>query len=226
MNPTDQPPAQPTTEPPTEPPAEPTTEAMTPRDACRLFSKTVALISSCGVEIRGLDVSAIEFHPPGAAVGVPANYCAWCGSRRHRRRQPDGTVAMFDCEPRSNGPYTYEKSPGHSEDICAWRVKDAHGNRIATCFLRENAVHLVAAINAHDAMLRRARTTTRDDVAVEDDADSIAVGEPPTLPTLSPTGPLPNSQTGDVCAKCGSHNLTWSGSCKTCRDCGDAGGCG
>lgn len=39
-------------------------------------------------------------------------------------------------------------------------------------------------------------------------------------------GAVPPNSTGDVCAKCGSHNLTWSGTCKTCRDCGDAGGCG
>ena len=32
--------------------------------------------------------------------------------------------------------------------------------------------------------------------------------------------------TGDVCPDCGSINYYQSGTCKTCRDCGFAGGCG
>lgn len=48
----------------------------------------------------------------------------------------------------------------------------------------------------------------------------------PGLPNLTARS-RPPVLTGDTCQQCGSANLTWSGTCKLCMDCGDtSGGCG
>lgn len=38
--------------------------------------------------------------------------------------------------------------------------------------------------------------------------------------------PARPESTGDCCDLCGSFRMVWTGTCKTCLDCGTAGGCG
>lgn len=196
---------------------QPAPQAMTPLDAARLFSKTVTLIASCGVEIRGLDVSAVEFHPPGAAAGIPADICQWCGARRHRQRQADGRVVMFDSAPPP-GPYRCDPVTDAIGDASFAIIQVEEARTIGV--LRDGVIaqRITDTLNSAHAKLSAIQANLS---AMRED-DRVILRPPPPAP---PAPPAMHS-TGDVCAKCGSSNLTWSGTCKTCRDCGDAGGCG
>lgn len=44
---------------------------MTPTEAHSIFADAVRRIMESGVEIRGLNVSAVEFHPPGTPPFIP-----------------------------------------------------------------------------------------------------------------------------------------------------------
>lgn len=48
---------------------------------------------------------------------------------------------------------------------------------------------------------------------------------PKAKPTPKPE-PVQQAFGGDCCIKCGGHRLQQTGMCKTCLDCGEAGGCG
>lgn len=145
-----------------------------------MFAEVIEQITRGGVEIKGLKISGITFHP--------------------RKR--------FSC--RRVGA----EDPGYSYQI----LDD--GQPIATAVAEFMAQGIVDSLNARglpDAPGCFVCITKSDGPTTDDDRVLIQ-----HLPAISFGG----NASGEVCVKCGGHNLRQSGTCKTCMDCGDAGGCG
>lgn len=142
----------------------------------------------------------------------------------HRLRQGDGTQGG------QRGPEMQDTNGLRIGDAVLLVVPDnprLHGAEAEVAMLAAWGAHVLTDAAASGRYRAAWEEMRRMQGSVCQDVRGVAtVGAPREVATRTVPQGRDAGYTGNVCDRCGSARMRRSGSCETCEDCGNAGGCG